>query len=96
VTNGVLAQLDDIERRLSSLQTEVQELRATLRAPERPAPEPPPIPPVPAAASQRAARPAAEPSPPPPSTPREPRPWERELTLPQVELADVSKVLYPR
>ena len=89
MTNGVLAQLDDIERRLSSLHTEVQELRATLLAPERPAPEPRPTPPVAAAASQRAARPAAAASPPPPSTPREPRPWDRELTLPQVELADV-------
>jgi uncharacterized membrane protein len=94
VTNGVLTQLDDIERRLSSLQSEVQELRAAVLAPERPASEPTPTPPPPVpaaagqrAASQRAARPAAPP--PPPPEPREPRPWERELNLPKVELADL-------
>jgi uncharacterized membrane protein len=92
---GVLAQLDDIERRLNSLQTEVRELRASVLAPERPAParpvparpapEPTPTPPpsIPAAAGQRADRPAA----PPPPEPREPHFWEREL--PKVELADL-------
>jgi uncharacterized membrane protein len=93
VTDSVLAQLDDLERRLGAIHSELMELRATVLAPERPtpAPTPPPTrpaaPPPPVTASQRAARPAT--APPPPAPPKEPSLWDREVTLPKIELADL-------
>jgi hypothetical protein len=86
----VLAQLDDLERRLGALHAELQELRATVLTPERPAPAPPPTPPVvapapPPSATQRATPPPKQ----PPAPPKEPSVWDREVTLPKVELADL-------
>ena len=92
MTNGVLAQLDDLERRLGSLHSELQELRATrARARAARARAPPP-----AAAGGRGRQPARRPagaaaSPRPASRSRRasrPR-WDREMTLPKVELADL-------
>jgi uncharacterized membrane protein len=92
VTTGVLAQLDDLERRLNAIHSEVRELRAAVLAPAaaarepEPAPAPTPVPPP--SASQRAwAPPAAKPVPAPAA--KEPSFWDREVTLPKVELADL-------
>jgi uncharacterized membrane protein len=93
MTNGVLDQLDDLERRLNALQDEVHELRAAVvapaapePAPATPEPAPSPTPAPPRAASQRAWRP---PAPAPRPAKREPHFWEREVTLPKIEAADL-------
>ena len=79
--NGVLARIDDLERRIGLLQGELRELRAEMTGPPaRPAPvapaPPPPAPPPPPPAAERPRRPARPPRPPAP-----PRP--------NVELADL-------
>ena len=87
MTNGVLAQLDDLERRLNAIHSEVRELRAVVLTPEpeaepASAPEPPPV------ASQRAwTPPPAEPV--PRARAKEPSLWDREVTIPKVDLADL-------
>jgi uncharacterized membrane protein len=86
VTNSVLAQLDDLERRLNAIHSEVRELRAAVLAEPAPAPGPAPAPVRPQAASQRAWTP---PAPKPAPTPKEPSLWDREVTVPKVELADL-------
>jgi uncharacterized membrane protein len=91
MTDGVLHQLDDLERRLSALQDEVRELRAAVVTPAAPepapaTPEPAPSPAPPRAASQRAWTP---PAPAPRPAKREPHFWEREVTLPKIEAADL-------
>ena len=79
--NGVLARIDDLERRIGLLQGELRELRAEMTGPPaRPAPvapaPPPPAPPPTPPAAERPRRPARPPRPPAP-----PRP--------NVELADL-------
>ena len=86
MTNGILAQLDDLERRLDHIHSELRELRAAVVEPA--APQPAPSPP-PRAASQRAWTPPP-PKPAPAPTPKnEPSFWERNVTLPRIEPADL-------
>ena len=87
MTNGVLTRLDELERQLRGLDQELQELRTSVVS-TTPAPVTPPRPTQPPAATQRAWTPPAA-KPPREEPPKEPRLWDRELTLPQVELADL-------
>ena len=82
----VLERLDDLERRIDAIHAELREVRASVLAAERPAPAAPATPPV---ASQRAARITPPPPPRPPEAPREPSLWDRELTLPKIDPADL-------
>jgi uncharacterized membrane protein len=85
MTNGVLDRIDDLERRLQGLDRELRELRAEVAGAPEPAPTPTPPPrPAPRAAYQRAAGPR-----PRPPRREEPSVWQRELTLPKVDLADL-------
>ena len=73
--NGVLARIDDLERRIGLLQGELRELRAEMTGPPaRPAPvapaPTPPAPPPPPPAAQRPRRPAQPPRPPAPPRPK--------------------------
>ena len=73
--NGVLARIDDLERRIGLLQGELRELRAEMTGPPaRPAPvapaPTPPAPPPPPPAAQRPRRPARPPRPPAPPRPK--------------------------
>ena len=81
----VLDRIDDLELRLRGLERELRELRAEVAA-DAPAPIAPP-PAAPRVAQQRAT-PSRAPAPRPPRR-TEPPIWQRELRLPQVELADL-------
>jgi hypothetical protein len=85
---SVMAQLDDLERRLNAIHSELRALRAAVAEPT--APEPAPAPTPPPAASQRAwTPPAAKPVPAAAPKTKEPSFWDREITLPTIEPTDL-------
>ena len=88
MTNGVLTRLDDLERRLRALDQEFQELRASVVSAPAAEAVAPPRPSQPPAATQRAWTPPPKAAP-AQAAPKEPRLWDREVTLPKVEVADL-------
>ena len=86
MTNGVLDQLDDLERRLNEIHSEVRELRAAMLEPAalEPAASPPPR-----AASQRAWTPPPPKAAPASAPKKEPSFWERNVMLPKIEPTDL-------